>query len=225
MRSILALMGADLDAPDHTTRSRRSQQLAVMLRRIPATDPIHLIVDSTGLSIVGQGAWAAAKHAGHGERGWKKLHLGVGCDRGAGPHRCACRRRHDCDRSDPGVVARIITGPHEANRQDSHLPMQYDTGRPNSVSPTTAPRACGRGPGAAVAGHRPAVRRGSRPGPQVRAGQRSWHTRRRGEPTRPTTGTRRARPSLQARRPGGSVALLGDTQADLLGGGSPSQPQ
>ena len=26
---------------------------------------------------MGQGAWAAAKHGGHGERGWKKLHLGV----------------------------------------------------------------------------------------------------------------------------------------------------
>ena len=77
VRSVLALMGTDLDAPDHTTLSRRSQQLAVMLRRIPATDPIHLIVDSTGLSIVGQGAWAAATHGGHGERRWKKLHLGV----------------------------------------------------------------------------------------------------------------------------------------------------
>ena len=77
VRSVLALMGTDLDAPDHTTLSRRSQQLAVMLRRIPATDPLHLIVDSTGLSIVGQGAWAAAKHGGHGERRWKKLHLGV----------------------------------------------------------------------------------------------------------------------------------------------------
>ena len=59
VRSVLALMGADLDAPDHTTLSRRSQPLAVMLRRIPALGPIHLIVDSTGLSIVGQGAWAA----------------------------------------------------------------------------------------------------------------------------------------------------------------------
>ena len=77
MRSVLALLGADLDAPDHSTLSRRSQQLAVMLRRIPAPGPIQLIVDSTGLSIVGQGAWAVAKHGGHGKRGWKKLHLGV----------------------------------------------------------------------------------------------------------------------------------------------------
>ena len=38
---------------------------------------MHLIVDSTGLSIVGAGEWAAAKHGGRGRRGWKKLHLGV----------------------------------------------------------------------------------------------------------------------------------------------------
>ena len=38
---------------------------------------LHLIVDSTGLSIVGEGEWAAAKHGGRGRRGWRKLHLGV----------------------------------------------------------------------------------------------------------------------------------------------------
>ena len=35
------------------------------------------MVDSTGLSIVGEGEWAAVKHGGEGKRGWKKLHLGV----------------------------------------------------------------------------------------------------------------------------------------------------
>ena len=38
---------------------------------------LHLLVDSTGLSIVGEGEWAAVKHGGRGRRGWKKLHLGV----------------------------------------------------------------------------------------------------------------------------------------------------
>ena len=32
-----------------------------------------------------------------------------------------------------GVVARIVTGPHDAHRQDSYLPMRYDTGRPRAV--------------------------------------------------------------------------------------------
>ena len=35
------------------------------------------MLDSTGLSIVGEGEWAAAKHGGRGRRGWRKLHLGV----------------------------------------------------------------------------------------------------------------------------------------------------
>ncbi len=77
LRSVLSLMGVDLDAPDHTTLSRRSQRLAVEFRRIPSQGPIRLVVDSTGLSIVGEGEWAAAKHGGRGQRGWKKLHLAV----------------------------------------------------------------------------------------------------------------------------------------------------
>ena len=76
LRSVRAFLGSDLDAPDHTTLSRRSQRLDVK-RRVPVKGPIHLIVDSTSLSVVGEGAWAAVKHGGRGKRGGKKLHLGV----------------------------------------------------------------------------------------------------------------------------------------------------
>ena len=50
-----------------------------------------------------------------------------------------------------GVVARIVTGPHEANRQDPHRPMRYDTGRPRAVirlrisQPMTASLPCPAG--------------------------------------------------------------------------------
>lgn len=77
LRSVLSLMHLDLDVPDHTTLSRRSTQLSVELHRIHAGEPIHLIIDSTGLSVVGEGEWAAVKHGGSGKRGWRKLHLGV----------------------------------------------------------------------------------------------------------------------------------------------------
>ncbi len=77
LRSVLSLMGVNLEAPDHTTLSRRSQRLDLALSPPSANEPIHLIVDSTGLSIVGEGEWAAAKYGGRGRRGWKKLHLGV----------------------------------------------------------------------------------------------------------------------------------------------------
>ena len=77
MRSLLSLIGVDLEAPDHTTLSRRGQSLAVACHHLPTNEPIHLIIDSTGLSIVGEGEWAAAKYGARGRRGWKKLHVGV----------------------------------------------------------------------------------------------------------------------------------------------------
>ena len=77
MTSIFGMLGVDLTAPDHTTLSRRGQHLALALRRARPGTSLHLIVDSPGLSIVGDGEWAAATHGGRGRRGWRKLHLGV----------------------------------------------------------------------------------------------------------------------------------------------------
>ena len=68
LRSILSLMSVDLEAPDHTTLSRRSQHLNIQLARVSTKQSIHLIVDSTGLSIVGEGEWAVAQSAGRGKR-------------------------------------------------------------------------------------------------------------------------------------------------------------
>ena len=59
-------------------RSRRVvHQRPLALRRARPGTSLHLIVDSTGLSIVGEGEWAAATHGGRGRRGWRKRHLGV----------------------------------------------------------------------------------------------------------------------------------------------------
>ena len=77
VHSLFGMMGLALSAPDHTTLSRRGQRLDVRLRRVPTGKGLPLIVDSTGLSIVGEGEWARAKHGVRGTRGWKKLHLGV----------------------------------------------------------------------------------------------------------------------------------------------------
>ena len=71
-------MRLDLSVPDYTTLSRRSQHLRRRLRSpVPPDEGLHLVLDSTGLSLVGAGEWAAAKHGGRGRRGWRKLHRGV----------------------------------------------------------------------------------------------------------------------------------------------------
>jgi hypothetical protein len=77
LSSLFWMMGIALSAPDHTTLSRRGQHLDHTLRRVPTSEGIHLLVDGTGLSVVGEGEWAAAKHGRPSQRGWKKLHSGV----------------------------------------------------------------------------------------------------------------------------------------------------
>lgn len=114
-RSLLSLMGVGLEAPDHTTLSRRSQSLDVDLHRVAGHKPIHLIVDSTGLSIVGEGEWAAAKYGGRGRRGCKKLHLGV-------------------DRSGV-IVAEILT---DGNVNDAKMALELIDEVPDDIASFTA---------------------------------------------------------------------------------------
>ncbi len=76
--SLLRLMGLDLEAPDHTTLSRRNKDVEVPALARAHDGPIHLVVDSTGLKIFGAGAWNVHKHRRLNERrGWRKLHVGV----------------------------------------------------------------------------------------------------------------------------------------------------
>ena len=63
LRSVLSLMDVDLEAPDHTTLSRRSQHVEVGCPRIPARGPVDLIVDSTGLSVAGREAGRSSTSA------------------------------------------------------------------------------------------------------------------------------------------------------------------
>ncbi len=51
--------------------------LDVLLSFQPGNCAINLVIDSSGLSIFGEGQWAAVKHGGKGIQGWRKLHLGV----------------------------------------------------------------------------------------------------------------------------------------------------
>ncbi len=78
MTSVLRMLKLSSSVPDHTTMSRGSRNLSVGLRRRAVEGPLHLVVDSTGLKIRGEGEWASWKHRkGKARGGWRKLHLGV----------------------------------------------------------------------------------------------------------------------------------------------------
>ena len=77
MKSLMRLNGLDLPVPDHTHMSRRAAQLAVKIPRRPRTGPVHVVVDSTGLKIFGEGEWKVRQHGVGKRRTWRKIHLAV----------------------------------------------------------------------------------------------------------------------------------------------------
>ena len=79
--SIFRLLGQELRVPDHTTLSRRSRGFAGRRPKVIPHGPLHLVIDSTGLKLFGQGEWDAEKH-GRARRSWRKLHLAVDADTG-----------------------------------------------------------------------------------------------------------------------------------------------
>ena len=79
--SILRLLGLDLAVPDHSTLSRRAETLEVP-RSISRTEPMHLLVDSTGLRLCGSGEWLIEKLGTRRRRSWRKLHIGIDASTG-----------------------------------------------------------------------------------------------------------------------------------------------
>ena len=85
MGSIGTLMGLDIRVPDYSTLSRRANGLSIaQAMRQAGSVAVHLVVDSTGLKIFGEGEWLAQKHKIKGiRRRWRKLHLGLDLASGA----------------------------------------------------------------------------------------------------------------------------------------------
>ena len=80
LRSMTTLLGVSLAIPDHTTFSRRSAGLSLATALPQTAEPVHVVLDSTGLKVYGAGEWQAEKHGGRGRRTWRKLHLAVNPD-------------------------------------------------------------------------------------------------------------------------------------------------
>ena len=80
--SVLRLLDLELPVPDQSTLSRRGRDFARRQSRAVRHDrPVHVVLDSTGLQVFGQGEWDAEKH-GRKPRQWRKLHLAVDAETG-----------------------------------------------------------------------------------------------------------------------------------------------
>ena len=98
MHSIASLLGLGIEIPDYSTLCRRSRLLRKKLRipKAASTQPIHLMIDSTGLRIHVGNARKPPK-----QRAWRKLHIAV--DRETGNMHIAV------DRETGNIVASELT--------------------------------------------------------------------------------------------------------------------
>lgn len=73
--SVLKLMQIKLASPHYSTLSRRARSLQLSL-----TSPQkirHLVIDSSGLKVYGEGEWKVRTHGADKRRTWRKLHISM----------------------------------------------------------------------------------------------------------------------------------------------------
>jgi hypothetical protein len=80
LRSIADMFKIDIAIPDHTTLTRGGSGLTILPKRIHRTEPLHLLVDGTGLKIYGEGEWLDQKHGIRSRCRWRRLHRCVDAD-------------------------------------------------------------------------------------------------------------------------------------------------
>lgn len=79
MSSIIKLAKLNIVVPDYSTMSRRQKDLNIKMRGNNKSIS-HIVIDSTGLKVYGEGEWKVRKHGVGKRRTWRKLHLAVDSD-------------------------------------------------------------------------------------------------------------------------------------------------
>jgi DDE family transposase len=78
LASLLDLMQVPLTTPHYSTCCRRQATLDVRIPRTSSSTEVrHLVVDSTGLKVFGEGEWKVRQHGYSKRRTWRKLHVAV----------------------------------------------------------------------------------------------------------------------------------------------------
>lgn len=77
VESLLRLIDLEWTVPDFSTLSRRQKTLKVDIPYRGSQGPLHLLIDSTGIKVEGEGEWNARKHGGAKRRVLRKIHIGI----------------------------------------------------------------------------------------------------------------------------------------------------
>ena len=80
VESIVKILKLEMDVPDYTSLSRRSKTLKInsmFENRNSKGEHLHIVMDSTGLKVYGEGEWKVRQHGYSKHRTWRKIHIAV----------------------------------------------------------------------------------------------------------------------------------------------------
>ena len=77
LESIGELLHLEVPIPHYSTLSRRRTTVEMALSRTCPKEALHVVVDSTGVKVFGEGEWKVRQHGYTYRRTWRKVHLGV----------------------------------------------------------------------------------------------------------------------------------------------------
>lgn len=77
LKSLVALMKLLVDVPDYSTLCRRGKTLKVKLGVKREPEARHVLVDSTGIQVIGEGEWKKLQHGESRHQVWRKLHIAM----------------------------------------------------------------------------------------------------------------------------------------------------
>ena len=78
IEGLIEQMGLAITCPNYTVVCRPAKELKKKLKKFAQTsEPIHVLVDSSGLKIFGEGEWKMRTHGKSKRRTWRKIHIAI----------------------------------------------------------------------------------------------------------------------------------------------------
>jgi transposase len=96
-------MQVELPVAHYSTLSRRARSLSLSLAASPKKIK-HLVIDSSGLKVYGEGEWQMRTHGKQKRRTWRKLHISMD----AGTHQLTAASITDKDLLDRNAMAGLL---------------------------------------------------------------------------------------------------------------------
>jgi len=85
VEDIIRILKLEMDVPDYTILCRRSKDLeisSILAKKINSGEHLHIVMDSTGLKVYGEGEWKVRQHGYSKRRTWRKIHIAINPDNG-----------------------------------------------------------------------------------------------------------------------------------------------